>query len=70
MKIETESHQFSVLYAGSSSWMDYYAVFRTENGRTEQASRWFALPELEKANAAAKELGERDGVQWFGRTNE
>jgi hypothetical protein len=65
LKIETETHHFSVLFAGSSEGTDYYVVCRVANGQVLPASKWFA--DVVEANALAREWGERDGVQWFGR---
>lgn len=61
----TETHQFAVLFAGCSEGRDFYAVFRVANGTASQCSSWFA--NVADANARAREMGERDGVQWFGR---
>lgn len=67
--IATETHRFEVLYAGSSNYDDYCAVFRIAGGKVEQVGSWHVdIPEgRARANAHARELAERDGAQWFGR---
>lgn len=65
MKTQTETHQYEVLFAGSSELTDFYAVYRVANGRTRQVSSWFA--DVRRANERARMKAEEDGVQWFGR---
>jgi len=69
MEVQTETRQYHVLYAGSSNYADYCAVFCAESGRLRQVGSWYVdVPEgRERANERARELAERDGVQWFGR---
>lgn len=65
MKLETASHNFQVLYVGSSDGTDFYGVCRSERGTVRVVSSWFA--DVSRANQLCREWAERDGVQWFGR---